>query len=87
MVLRKQTGNEIAFLDEIVPQIEQEAQTQLKSMLELDDKEDPNFEYVDYQLAAYAAALRILTSYQGHGAFTNTSIRASGNRITTAYFL
>jgi adenine-specific DNA methylase len=65
MVLRKQTGNEIAFLDEIVPQIEQEAQTQLKSMLELDDKEDPNFEYVDYQLAAYAAALRILTSYQG----------------------
>jgi putative DNA methylase len=34
-------------------------------MLALDDKEDPNFSDADYQLAAYAAALRVLTQYQG----------------------
>ena len=32
-----------------------------KSMLKLDDQEDPNFGDTDYQLAAYAAALRVLT--------------------------
>lgn len=34
-------------------------------MLALDDKEDPNFSDADYQLAAYAAALRVLTQYKG----------------------
>jgi putative DNA methylase len=33
-------------------------------MLALDDQEDPNFGDTDYQLAAYAAALRVLTQYQ-----------------------
>ena len=33
-------------------------------MLDLDDKEDPNFGDTDYQLAAYAAALRVLTKYR-----------------------
>jgi len=32
-------------------------------MLQLDDKEDPNFGDADYQLAAYAAALRVVTAY------------------------
>ena len=32
-------------------------------MLEIDDKEDPNFGDSDYQLAAYAAALRVVTAY------------------------
>ena len=36
---------------------------QLDHMTELDDKEDPNFGDTDYQLAAYAAALRVLTQY------------------------
>jgi adenine-specific DNA methylase len=65
MVLRKQTSQDVAFLDEIVPQVEIEVEHQLQSMLALDDREDPNFSDADYQLAAYAAALRVLTQYQG----------------------
>ncbi len=65
MVLRKQTADAVAFLDELVPQVETEVQEQLNSMLDLDDQEDPNFSDADYQLAAYAAALRVLTSYRG----------------------
>jgi putative DNA methylase len=64
LILRKHTGNETAFLDEIVPQVEDEVRTQLDSMLKLDDQEDPNFGDTDYQLAAYAAALRVLTKYR-----------------------
>jgi adenine-specific DNA methylase len=65
MVLRKQTSDEVAFLDEIVPQVEIEVEHQLKPMLDLDDQEDPNVSDADYQLAAYAAALRVLTQYKG----------------------
>ena len=63
MVLRKQTTEETAFQDEVVPEVEAEVKRQLASMLELDDREDPNFSDADYQLAAYAAALRVLTKY------------------------
>ncbi len=63
MVLRKQTFEQTAFLDEVVPEVEAEVERQLASMLELDDREDPNFSDADYQLAAYAAALRVLTQY------------------------
>ena len=63
MVLRKQTVEEMAFLDEVVPEVEAEVERQLASMLELNDREDPNFSDADYQLAAYAAALRVLTQY------------------------
>jgi adenine-specific DNA methylase len=64
LVLRKQTGNESAFLDELYPEVETEVRAQLDAMLALDDKEDPNFADTDYQLAAYAAALRVLTKYR-----------------------
>ena len=63
MVLRKQVSTEMVFLDEVVPDVEVEVRTQLDSMLELDDRDDPNFSDSDYQLAAYAAALRVLTRY------------------------
>ena len=63
MVLRKQTTGETAFLDEVVPEVDAEVKRQLDSMLALDDREDPNFSDADYQLAAYAAALRVLTRY------------------------
>jgi len=69
LVLRKRTDHETAFLDELYPEIEDEVRHQLDQMLELDDKEDPNFADTDYQLAAYAAALRVLTGYseiEGH---------------------
>jgi adenine-specific DNA methylase len=62
LVLRKQVLRETAFLDEVYPEVEAEVRRQLDSMLSLDDMEDPNFSDTDYQLAAYAAALRVLTS-------------------------
>lgn len=69
LVLRKRTEQETAFLDELYPEIEDEVRRQLDQMLALDDLEDPNFADTDYQLAAYGAALRVLTRYsdiEGH---------------------
>lgn len=63
MVLRKQTSGATAFLDELVPEVEAEVEQQLDAMLALDDQEDRNFSDADHQLAAYAAALRVLTQY------------------------
>jgi adenine-specific DNA methylase len=63
LVLRKRTSDEAGFLDEINADIKPEVERQLASMLALDDQEDPNFSDSDYQLAAYAAALRVLTQY------------------------
>lgn len=62
LVLRKQTSTETAYLDEIYPDIEDEVKKQIDSMHSLDDKEEPNFSDADYILAAYAAALKVLTS-------------------------
>ncbi len=64
MVLRKQATADTAFLDEVVPEVEAEVERQLASMRDLDDRDAPNFSDADYQLAAYAAALRVLTSYR-----------------------
>lgn len=63
LVLRKQTGDDEAFLDEISSDIRSEVRKQIDSMLALDDKEDPNFSDPDMVLAAYAASLKVLTSY------------------------
>ena len=63
MVLRKQTSDETVFLYEVAPEVEIEIERQLDSMLQLDDGDDRNFSDADYQLAAYAAALRVLTKY------------------------
>ena len=63
MVLRKQRSDATAFLDELVPEVEAEVERQLEAMLALDDQEDRNFSDADHQLAAYAAALRVLTQY------------------------
>jgi putative DNA methylase len=65
LVLRKRTSDETAFLDEIYPEIEHEVKAQLDAMLELEDQEDHNFSDTDYPLAAYVAALRVLTQYRG----------------------
>jgi putative DNA methylase len=61
LVLRKRTEQEPVFLDEIAHRVEVEVKRQLDTMIELEDESDPNFGDADYQLAAYAAALRILT--------------------------
>lgn len=64
LVLQKQISDETAFTDELVGQVEEEVKAQLKSMRDLEDKEEPNFSDNDYQLAAYAAAIRVLTRYK-----------------------
>jgi len=67
LVLRKRTGTNEAFLDEINADIKAEVVRQIGSMQQLDDKEDPNFSDPDYVLAAYAASLKVLTSYSSIG--------------------
>ncbi|MDI6716470.1 MAG: DUF1156 domain-containing protein [Actinomycetota bacterium] len=64
LVLRKQTSEETAYLDELYPEIEMEVKRQIDSMRGLDDREDPNFSDPDFLLAAYAASLKVLTSYK-----------------------
>jgi hypothetical protein len=63
MVLRKRVGNEPGFLDEVYPLVEDEVKRQIASMQALDEDGEPNFNDADYQLAAYAAALKVLTQY------------------------
>lgn len=63
MGLKKREVDDIAFLDEIYPLIEDEVREKLDKMLAIDDKDNPNFGDTDYQLAAYAAALRVLTQF------------------------
>jgi len=67
LVLRKQRGDEEAFLDELAADVKQEVKNQIGSMQKLDDKEDPNFSDPDYVLAAYAASLKVLTGYKAIG--------------------
>jgi len=62
-VLRKRLSAEPGFLDEIYPMVEDEVRRQIDSMQELDAGSEPNFNDADYQLAAYAAALKVLTQY------------------------
>ncbi len=63
MVLKKRLGNEPGFKDEIVPMVEDEVHRQIDAMRALDEGGEPNFNDADYQLAAYAAALKVLTQY------------------------
>jgi len=63
MVLRKRLGDRRAWLDELYPQVEDEVKRQLDSMKTIDDNLQPQFGDTDYQLAAYAAALRVLTGF------------------------
>jgi putative DNA methylase len=62
LVLRRNTSDETAFLDEVYQDVEVEVRRQLDCMRDMDDVKDPNFSDTDYQLAAYAAALRVLTA-------------------------
>ncbi len=62
LILRKQMSEGTAFLDEVYQEVEGEVRHQLDAMRFMDDVKDPNFGDTDYQLAAYAAALRVLTA-------------------------
>ena len=63
LVLRKLDSEEDGFLFDIYPQVEDEVLAQIRSMQDLDEDGEPNFTDSDYQLAAYAAALKVLTQY------------------------
>lgn len=63
LVLRKRVVDEPGFLDEVYPLVEDEVRRQILSMQALDEGGEPNFNDADYQLAAYAAALKVLTHY------------------------
>jgi len=63
LVLRKRTSPEPGFLDEVYPLVEDEVRRQIASMQALDEDGEPNFNDADYQLGAYAAALKVLTQY------------------------
>jgi adenine-specific DNA methylase len=76
IILRKRTDEKSAFLDEIYLEVDDEVKNQLKSMMTLDNKEEPNFSDTDYQLAAYASALRVLTKYS----------KIEGNDVTKELF-
>ncbi len=63
LVLRKRRGNQRGDMSDVYPDIQAEVSNQLDTMIALDPKDDANFADADYQLAAYAAALRVLTGY------------------------
>ena len=63
LVLRKRKVNQPGFLDEVYPLVEDEVKRQIASMQALDEDGEPNFNDADYTLAAYAAALKVLTQY------------------------
>jgi hypothetical protein len=63
LVLRKRLGNEAGFIARLQRPVEKAVLEKLQAMRALDDGEDPNFGDADYQLAAYSAALQVLTRY------------------------
>lgn len=63
LVLRKRLGDETAWLEDLYPKVDDEVRRQLTLMQSIDDEMSPQFGDTDYQLAAYAAALRVLTGY------------------------
>jgi len=63
LVLRKRQKSLSAFMDEIIPELEEEVIRQLELMQSVDESDEPNFSDTDYQLAAYSAALRVATQY------------------------
>jgi putative DNA methylase len=63
LVLRKRSSAECGFLDEIFPLVEDEVKRQIDSMQALDESGEPNFNDADFNLAAYAAALKVLTQF------------------------
>ncbi|MBN1524674.1 MAG: DUF1156 domain-containing protein [Spirochaetales bacterium] len=63
MVLRKRLESKTVFLDELYPLVDDEVKKQLDHMHRVDDQIRSQFGDTDFQLGAYAAALRVLTSY------------------------
>ncbi|WP_039794703.1 anti-phage-associated DUF1156 domain-containing protein [Komagataeibacter europaeus] len=68
IVLKKRSGDKSGYQDEIVHEIRDEVERQIKEMIGLNDQMDTArgeniFNDADLQMAGYAAALRVLTAY------------------------
>ena len=68
IVLKKRRGEQSGYPDEIVHEIRDEVERQIKEMIGLNEKMDATrgeniFNDADLQMAGYAAALRVLTAY------------------------
>jgi adenine-specific DNA methylase len=69
LILRKRAGNESIYKDELVLEIKSEVAKQIETMVGLNQRTRSHgrsenlFEDSDLQMAGYAAALRVLTSY------------------------
>ena len=68
IVLKKRQGEKSGYPDEIVHEIRDEVERQIKEMIGLNDQIDAArgeniFNDADLQMAGYAAALRVLTAY------------------------
>lgn len=63
LVLRKRQDKGLVFQDELFQEIRDEVRSMIDSMREIDEKDNPDFNDNDYLLAAYGAALKVLTSY------------------------
>lgn len=68
IVLRKRRGEQSGYQDEIVHEIRDEVERQIREMIGLNDQMDAArgeniFNDADLQMAGYAAALRVLTAY------------------------
>lgn len=70
LVLRKRSGGEAGYKDEIVQEVRAEVADQIDTMMGLNQRLKGNgraenlFEDADLQMAGYAAALRVLTRYE-----------------------
>ncbi len=64
LLLRRRTGTENAWSNKLGRKLRSAVEVHLERMMKLDDREQPNFGDADYQLAAYAAALGVLTQYE-----------------------
>lgn len=68
IVVRKRRGEQSGYTDEIVHEIRDEVERQIREMIGLNDQMDAArgeniFNDADLQMAGYAAALRVLTAY------------------------
>lgn len=63
LVLRKRQGRSDGDISDITAMVEDEVKRQIASMQALDEEGEPNFNDADYNLAAYASALKVLTQF------------------------
>jgi len=65
LVLRKRAVARTVWNDELIPMVDDAVREQMSEMRRVDDANHPQFGDTDYQLGAYAAALKVLTGFSG----------------------